>query len=62
MKKIIENAGNGEKMYKIFVDGIQVETVMYDDDEELRRYLMNKYWEEGIYPTYIRVRNTEKCE
>ena len=44
-------------MYKIFVNGEQVETVMYDNDEDLRNYLNNKYWVENIYPTYIRVRN-----
>ena len=43
-------------MYNIYVNGEKTETVMYDNDEDLREYLKNKYWIEDIYPTYIRVR------
>ena len=40
-------------MFKIFLDGEQVESVMLDDEGELKRYLQQKYWCEDLYPTYV---------
>lgn len=49
-------------MYKLFLDGEELETVMIDDAEEFRRYLMNKYWIDDVHPTYVWVGKTVDIE
>lgn len=45
----------GKQMFKIIVDGETVETVMYEDEGDLKKYIDEEYHSYGIKTRYERL-------